>query len=465
MYPIGASLDASVTNDVGTYSINYETAGNSASGEPLIYVYPHLVESFTSSTASAATSCQVQSTTKGMMTAVKSSKIEMSENLNPQVQWLPYSVNATFSGPSWSQEALQNIAAAANSELAQNMSAQSNTDSTYTSGKVFDKFAYIVLVAKEVLGNDEVAQAGLNSLIEAFSRFTTNNQQVPLMYDTLMKGVTSSAANQEGGSPLDDYGSPFYNDHHFHYGYMVHCAAVVGYVDKALGGNWIEENKDWVNSLVRDVANPSNEDTYFPVFRMFDWFHGHSWAAGLFVSADGKNEESSSEDYNFAYGMKMWGMVVGDQAMEARGDLMLAVMKRSMNAYFLMENNNVNQPWNFIDNRVPGITFENKCDHTTYFGTLIEYIQGIHMIPITPASGLIRSAAFCSLEWADLLASVIDSIDSGWAGILRSNQALFDPITAYNWFAQSNFPSTLLDDGASLTWYLTLSAGLGGSSA
>jgi endoglucanase Acf2 len=39
---------------------------------------------------------------------------------------------------------------------------------------------------------------------------------------------------------------------------------------------------------------------------MFDWYHGHSFAKGLFESADGKDEESSSEDAFFAYAIKMW---------------------------------------------------------------------------------------------------------------------------------------------------------------
>ena len=72
----------------------------------------------------------------------------------------------------------------------------------------------------------------------------------------------------------------------------------------------------------------------------------------------------------------MWGSVTGDAAMEARGDLMLAVLRRSLGCYFLLEDGNANQPAQFVGNRVTGILFENKVDHTTYFGTNIEFIQG-----------------------------------------------------------------------------------------
>lgn len=105
-----------------------------------------------------------------------------------------------------------------------------------------------------------------------------------------------------------------YNDHHFHYGYHILAAAYIAYFDKT----WAAQNKDYVNMLVRDIANPSTKDTYFPVSRHFDWYHGHSWAHGLYSSLDGKNQESSSEDIMAMYAIKMWGTIIGDTNMVAR---------------------------------------------------------------------------------------------------------------------------------------------------
>jgi len=126
---------------------------------------------------------------------------------------------------------------------------------------------------------------------------------------------------------------------------------VIAYLDP----NWLTLNKSWVNTLIRDAANPSLQDTMFPFSRMFDWYHGHSFAKGLFESADSKDEESSSEDAFFSYAIKMWGHVTGDASMEARGNLMLAIQARTFTNYFLMQRNNVNQPANFIGNKVTGI--------------------------------------------------------------------------------------------------------------
>ena len=134
-------------------------------------------------------------------------------------------------------------------------------------------------------------------------------------------------------------------------GYFIYAAAVIAYLDP----NWLYLNKDWVNTLVRDAANPSLQDDMFPFSRMMDWYHGHSFAKGLFESADSKDEESSSEDAFFSYAIKMWGQVIGDDSMEARGNLMLAIQARTLTSYFLLQSNNVNQPANFIGNKVTGI--------------------------------------------------------------------------------------------------------------
>lgn len=59
---------------------------------------------------------------------------------------------------------------------------------------------------------------------------------------------------------------------------------------------WLSSNKDWANMLVRDTANFSTQGSPFPFSRGFGWCHGHSWAKGLFESADSKDEEGNSEN-------------------------------------------------------------------------------------------------------------------------------------------------------------------------
>lgn len=96
-------------------------------------------------------------------------------------------------------------------------------------------------------------------------------------------GIVSSASYVTGNSGAD-FGNTYYNDHHFHYGYHILAAAIIGHLDS----DWLKQNRDYVNVLVRDVANPSAKDKLFPMWRNFDWYHGHSWAHGLYAAMDGK---------------------------------------------------------------------------------------------------------------------------------------------------------------------------------
>ncbi len=139
---------------------------------------------------------------------------------------------------------------------------------------------------------------------------------------------------------------------------------------------------------------------------------------------------------------------------------MLSVLTRSLQSYYLYTTTNTIQPAQFIGNKAAGILFENKIDHTTYFGTNIEYIQGIHMLPLLPHTPLARTPAFVREEWETYFGGGrADAVQGGWKGILYGNYATIDPRGAYAFFAQAGFDPSWLDGGASLTWYLCYSAG------
>ena len=82
------------------------------------------------------------------------------------------------------------------------------------------------------------------------------------------------------------------------------------------------------------------------------------------------------------------------------------------------------------------------------------------MLPITPISPYMRPAAFCVEEWdAYFSGTRIDQIAGGWRGILRANQAIFDPKASWDFFANDSFLPEWLDGGASRTWYLAFAGG------
>lgn len=350
VYPVSGHITGSVTGDAGSYSLAWTKAGKHAHRTPLImFALPHHVESFDDGTAARVTSIHLRSTTKGNATAVIGDSWAMVEpDLPVDMGFAPWSATSG-NVHALSPQAKKAIVEVAPYELQQNISEQSNLNSMYYSGKALSKFATLVWTVSQLGGDLHAASDAFKELKTSFARFVNNQQEYPLAYDSVWKGVVSTAGYK--GDLNQDFGNTAYNDHHFHYGYFIQAAAIIGSLDSS----WLDQNKDWVNMLVRDAGNSVENDPHFPFSRAFDWFNGHSWAKGLFESYDGKDEESTSEDTMFAYAVKMWGRTIGDASMEARGNLMLGIMRRSLDNYFLMRNNNINQPSKFIGNKVTGI--------------------------------------------------------------------------------------------------------------
>lgn len=492
-YQTDAYLTGSVSGNQAHYKIQYVAEGKSTIGMPLVYAAPHHRQMLYNMGGVKVTPLEMYSPTLGLMKGYVSTVLEFLDTIPTTIGFLPYNqltspVKYTeselevecgvdvkqqeddefymlrkcsaMSSPYVSDAVATKLTTIATAELQEDIIAQTNLDSMYFSGKGLDKFANVLMTVMYIVNNRTLAAQGLALLKTAFARFANNAQINPLVYDTTWKGLVSNAGLT---NPDADFGNTYYNDHHFHYGYFIHAAAVIGLVDRDLGINtWVAQNKDFVNNLVRDVANPSCTDPYYPRWRSFDWFVGHSWAKGLFLSSDGKDEESSSEDVHFAYGMKLWGRVVGDDAMQARGNIMLSVLRRSLNCYMLYANNNTVMPAKIVGNKVSGILFENKVDYTTYFGTNVEYKHGIHMIPVTSVSSYIRKPGFCQEEWDNKLATLAPTLTSGWKGILYQNKALYDNATAYGVFNDdSTFSAAYLDGGMSRTWALGYCAYVG----
>ncbi|CAD0014552.1 unnamed protein product, partial [Aureobasidium pullulans] len=449
-YPVAATISGSVSGTAGTYELAWTKQGV-ANRTLLMFALPHHVQSLASGTV---TDIKLQTTTKGIATGIVGDSWTLTEpNLPIDIGFAPWSPTHG-SVDKVSAAATRLINEAGESELSQDMGAQSNLNSMYYSGKALAKFAAIVYAVHDVADNATLAISGLEKLKTAFNVFIRN------VYESSWGGAVSSGTYQTGDSGLD-FGNTYYNDHHFHYGYFVYAAAVIGYLDPS----WLDagSNKAWVNMLVRDYSNSVTDDTYFPFSRSFDWYHGHSWAKGLFESGDGKDEESSSEDTLSTYAIKMWGRTINDKSQEARGNLMLAIQARSLHNYFLYTSDNTIQPANFIGNKVSGIHYIHT-NGTSVLGANPEYVHGIHMIPAGfPFSAYVRTQRLVTEEWNAFFSDGRADVDGGWRGILYGNLATIDPAASYAFFSNPDFDPAYLDGGASLTWYLTYSAALGGS--
>ena len=270
-YATSANVSGSTLGSVGTYTISWSKTGLHvpyiAQTPPLLmFALPHHVASFDGSTGAAKLSIKLQTTTKGLATAVMADSWTLVEqNLPLDMGFSPWTPSRKSATP-LNSGALSILHQVAISEVNQNMTAQSNLDSMYFSGKALSKFATLVYNNNDLMHMPDLALQGLNELKGAFARFVTNKQIFPLVYDSVWGGVVSSGTYSTGNPGLD-FGNTLYNDHHFPYGYFIHTAAIIAYLDPG----WLSLNKEWVNTLVRDAGNPSAQDGYFPFSRMFDW--------------------------------------------------------------------------------------------------------------------------------------------------------------------------------------------------
>ncbi|KAF9129371.1 hypothetical protein BGW39_004211 [Mortierella sp. 14UC] len=436
-----------VDSQSGGYRIDWKLAGDTTK-QFIHFTLPHHRDVLTDKTM--PTALVLPSTSKGKMVAYIGSSWHLYESERVVIDFLP---------EGWLQTVqpgqLAAIKSQARADIEHNFDKETDLDSMYFAGKGLAKFALLCLVVKDVLNDtEEVQRKCLDKLKGSFARYMENRQKFPLVYDRIWRGLVSVQGLNHGA--LADFGNSWYNDHHYHYGYFIHAAAIFRHLDP----DWrTEELGNYVDDLLRDVANPSSNDTHFPRFRSFDWFMGHSWSQGIFVSMDGKDEESTSEDINLYYAMSLWGRVSNRPEMDQLGQMMLTIARRSIQAYFLLEDDNMNHPPGFIGNKVTGILYENKVDHTTFFSPRIECIQGIQMIPATPALPMIRRKEFVKQEWERQLQARADEIDDGWKSILMMNYGTLDKAGAWKYFAESARP-VQLDDGMTLTWAMFYVASL-----
>ncbi|OQR90178.1 endo-1,3(4)-beta-glucanase [Achlya hypogyna] len=329
--------------------------------------------------------------------------------------------------------------------------------SYYFNGKAAQKYASLCLMASDpaVVGSDTTLLKTCQRKLETvLTPFVTNGWTYPLVYDTLYRGIVSS----EGFVKKDlnaDFGNTMYNDHHYHYGYWIAAAAITNKVHQTWAK--LQDLNARVATLVRDVANADASDSLFPTFRMFDWYKGHSYSHGVTAMADGKDQESSSEDINFHYGMTLYGQVTKNSAMAELGQLMLTLNARAVQTYFLMADNNVVQPAEMIPNKVLGIFFDNKADYATWFSPEKYCIHGIQMIPTTPVTEFVRTKTFVKEEWDQILSKLPliknAQTDNAWASLLYLNYATVNPDAAVTMLAK-----VAMDDGLARSWALYIAA-------
>lgn len=347
-FPINVELDGRIKSEA-QYSFCMQKIG----GDPLLmYALPHHVESFEYCTKQGVCDLHLSSQMNGMMTLVIADRWDFHEGLPADNQLLSVP-RFDLQHKDWVLEALEE-------DIKQDFDAQIRCDSMYFAGKALNKLAQLVLLASFT---QHSSLPGLLKTLETnLLLFASNKQQYPLIYEDTWGGIVSTQGFTDRGDG-SDFGNTWYNDHHYHYGYHISACAI--YLDLCPQGTNRQMIEAWARLLARDVVSPQS-DKWFSAYRAMDWFVGHSWSSGLYQSADGKNEESSSEDYHCTYALYLLAQVIGDHNLRDRSLIQLAVQRHSIQSYMLFPPGASGVPPRLLSNCISGIRFENKIDYVRH---------------------------------------------------------------------------------------------------
>ncbi len=156
-----------------------------------------------------------------------------------------------------------------------------------------------------------------------------------LQYDQTWGGVivpADAVAAANGCVGPTAYGNSFYNDHLFHYGYIMMALAALEHIGEGLNGTFPNQ----IQNLIYDVLNPTNDPTFSPKVRHKDFYTGHSWAPGVVPDVN-RQLESSGEAVNCYYAGLTLATEISDNAIIPVAGMMLMLELISTESYFTFE--------------------------------------------------------------------------------------------------------------------------------
>lgn len=424
----GGSVNATYSGNTATMTFNYTTTG---SGSPLIFALPHHQDLMPGATYTSLT----LNTLRGDMRALVGSIWTLSETLT-SISWT--APNPIPAGK------YSDIQTALNTEKNSLYDTVGNGwgVSPYYYGKYLAKMAQLILIAEQI-GDTTTATTIATNIKNQITSYLTatptgsagvngSGYRNALLYQggTTWKGISTENGLADMGA---DFGSGRFNDHHFHYGYWIYAAAVVARND----ATWRANNKAAIESLIRDIANPSHSDTYFPKFRHKDWYAGHSWAGGLVGIDVGPGQESTSEAINAWYGIYLWGLATSNTDLRDTGRLLLASEIRSAKKYWHIAANSDIYPSPFNNHGTAVIIRTHKVAVETYFGSRPEYFYGIQSLPFTPITEEYMDSAWVTRSYPMAsvnipIASTGNPQDTGWNSLMYGMHAVIDPSAGYS---------------------------------
>lgn len=178
----------------------------------------------------------------------------------------------------------------------------------------------------------------------------------------------------------ESYYSYQFTDHHFHYGYLIHAAALMAMDDP----QWLAPYADMLRMVAKEYANWDRDDGGFPFMRTFDPWIGHSYAGGT-GSPGGNNQESTSEAIQSWAGLFFLGSLLEDDAMRDAGAFgYQAEANATMEYWFNRSGDNWPAAYKATHD-VVGILWNDGFSYGTFFSAAPHHIYGIQWLPVCPA--------------------------------------------------------------------------------
>lgn len=254
-------------------------------------------------------------------------------------------------------------------------------EDTYFLGKKLFALANMLDMSERLgmAGESNAIRSKLKTELEAWRVNTDDRTQKKkrFYYDPVVRGIV-------GETP--SFGSEVFNDHHFHYGYFIYAASILSRYDR----EYLSANKEFINLLVKDIANNDPDDKTFPYLRVFDSYEGHSWASGQGLFADGNNQESTSEAVNAWYALYLWSDVIGNERLRETAIYLYSEESASALEYWLNIDRSDSRFANFKHAFV-SLLWGGKLDASTWFSSRPEARLGIQLIPASPGSAYLGS--------------------------------------------------------------------------
>ncbi|OLY81626.1 putative endo-1,3(4)-beta-glucanase 2 [Smittium mucronatum] len=303
-------------------------------------------------------------------------------------------------------------------------------NSIYFRGKELARFARLAFIAWQLrdLNKSLYILSNLKTCLEFWFESKGNNK---LVYDTTWGGLVTTDGLKDQGA---DFGNVMYNDHHFHYGYYTYAISTILYL-LGLNDGWFAKYKTQIYAFCDEYAN-NGTSTNFIKYRHMDFYDGNSWANGLYVFENSRNQESTSEAVNAYYGAYLLQLALKDTTKTNIMNLLLTSEIKSSQYYWQIGNPTRSiYPAEFSKNCIVGILWENSAEYVTWFGTNPEYIYGIQMLPFTPISFELLDPEWLSSSWPTIKSRCLTSnptITDEWKGLILMGGAIVDKTITLN---------------------------------